>query len=74
MEGLGTYDSLLKIAKLLADDYSNDDGCIESYAEWIVDWYKNTKVMNKNDYHNLLLNSYESTIRNLIVQRLQARA
>jgi hypothetical protein len=72
MEGFGTYDTLLKIAKLLADDYKKTDGCIESYAEWIVDWHKHGKRTEDN-YHRHLLKEHNSTIRSMIIKKLQAR-
>ena len=73
VEGFGTYDALIGMSKWLADDYRETDGCIESYAEWIVDWYSHGK-RTEDDYHRHLLKEHSSTIRGLIVQRLQARA
>lgn len=77
MEGLGTYSEMIDIADRAAGGYEPHDGCIESYAEWIVEWYKTEgcpEPIKSNKYHQHLLKEYGSTIRSLIIRRLQARA
>ena len=40
MEGFGTYNAILDIAQRAAGAYEDGDGCIESYAEWMVNYYQ----------------------------------
>ena len=75
MEAYGTYSAILEIADRAAGGYEKDtDGCIESYADWIVMWYQSDdcpEPIKSNKYHRLLLREHPLTIKSEVVKRLR---
>ena len=74
MEAYGTYDVILEIANRAAGGYEKDiDGCIESYADWVVDWYQTNdcpEPIKSNKYHQFILKENSDTIRTIIIENL----
>ena len=75
MEAYGTYKELINIADQAAEVYKpQTDGCPESYAEWVVELYQTESCpepIKSNDYHQILLKAYPSTIRRCIIARIE---
>jgi len=77
MKAYGIYSAILEIADRAAGGYEKDiDGCIESYADWIVEWYQTDECpepIKSNKYHQRILKENSDTIRITIIRQLSEK-
>ncbi len=75
MEALGTLKAIQEIADRAAGGYEhNVDGCPESYADWIIEWYQTSdcpEPIRSNSYYQALLEQYASTIKNQVIRKIK---
>ena len=75
MEARETFTEIIEIADRAAGGYEKEiDGSIESYADWVISWYKTSdcpEPIKSNPYHQYLLKEYASTIKSQLIYILE---